>query len=360
MADDTKGERKEAGAAKAKEPKADIPKRKIVSKVLRGLGVLVALVVVAIVGFVIWVNAAYDKDFSSTPKPALAASKDPEIIKRGQYVTHAVAHCSACHGNGDFTQQLKLPENIDDVRGGYVLSAGPFGTYYPPNITPDDATGIGKMSDADLARIIKHGVGADGKLALFMSFAVGPMADEDVIAIMSYLRSTSPISAQQPKDDLGFIAKALSATGKLKPKTMESPPFVKEGPEPSVDRGRYLAKGPSMCVGCHSPWDFMDDMKLKGAEFSGQLEPEPDHMDPNKEIMAPNITPGGLLANYTEADFLDRFKKAGRMVKGSTMPWENFARLMDEDLKSIFRFLKQLPPSNRATGPTSRPKGWKG
>src|SRR5687767_12461545 len=114
MADDTKEDVKEE--KEEKKTSSAKPKRSLKSKVLRGVGIVLGVIVLAIVGFIVWVNATWERDFSSTPKPALQASKDPEVIKRGQYVAHSIAHCSACHGNGEFTQKLTLPPNIDDIR----------------------------------------------------------------------------------------------------------------------------------------------------------------------------------------------------------------------------------------------------
>ena len=41
------------------------------------------------------------------------------------------------------------------------------------------------------------------------------------------------------------------------------------------------------------------------------------------------------------------------------MPWENFAEMTDADLRSLFRYLKSLPPVAHDTGPSHRPAGWK-
>jgi len=355
------GETRENQAKPSERASPKASKRSLLRRVLRGLGIFAGVLVVAIVGFVIYVNATYARDFSATPKPALTASNDPAVIARGAYVTHAIAHCSSCHGNGEFTRQRKLPPNDADLRGGYVLKAGPFGTFYPANITPDDATGIGKTSDADLARVLRHGVAPNGGFAPLMAFTVGPMADEDIVAIMSYLRSLPPIANAVPKDDWGIVAKALSS--KFNPRMTTAPAFVKEG-EASEARGLYLVKGPALCANCHSPTDPMNGFAVVGPELSGALEPDPDHLDPAYEVMAPNLTTDpktGALASYTEDAFVDRFKKAGRAVAGSPMPWENFARMSEEDLRSIYRFLSKVPPVHRATGPTRRLRGsWKG
>jgi cytochrome c553 len=64
-----------------------------------------------------------------------------------------------------------------------------------------------------------------------------------------------------------------------------------------------------------------------------------------------------VLANLTEDTFVERFKKAGRLVAGSKMPWENLARLTDEDLRSLYQYLQSLPPTKRSVGPTRRARG---
>jgi hypothetical protein len=41
------------------------------------------------------------------------------------------------------------------------------------------------------------------------------------------------------------------------------------------------------------------------------------------------------------------------------MPWPNFKMMTDEDLKSIFAYLKSLPPTKHFVGPSRRKRGWK-
>lgn len=355
------GEETRTSETETKTTDAGPQKRTVARRLLRAVGMLFAVVLVLVVGFVVYVQATWRREFKGTPLPAVEASKDPEVIKRGAYVAHAIAHCSACHQPAETAKQKKLTSNLDDLRGGFAMEAGPFGTYYPANLTPDPETGIAKLSDAELGRVIRHGVAPNGELDVFMSFAVGPMADEDLVAIISYLRSIPPVKNPTQKDEWGFLAKAISS--KFGPKTFTAPPFTKEGGV-SVERGLYLAKGPALCFGCHSPYDIMSGFTLAGPEFSGAHEPEPDHDDQKYEVMAPNLTSDpktGVLANVTEDAFVDRFKKGGRTVLGSPMPWENFARMTDDDLRSIYRYLRTVPPASRATGPTRRLRGsWKG
>lgn len=326
-------------------------------KLLKFLGVAAGVVVVLVLGVYLYIQLTYQRDYASMPMPSITASKDPAVIARGAYVAHAIAHCSACHGNGESTNAKVLPPNLDDLRGGYVLKAGPFGTFYPVNLTPD-ATGIGKLSDPQIARAIRHGVAADGRFAPLMAIAVGPMSDEDLVAVVSYLRSLPPVKNTTPKDEWGLIAKALSS--KFSPRTTSAPTFVKEGAA-SKERGEYLAMGPALCAGCHSPRDPMAGFALSGPALSGAAEADPDDTHPEYEIIAPNLTPDpetGALAGYTTpAQFVDRFRKVGRSTKGSPMPWENFQRMTDADLESLFLYLKSISPVRHRTGPSIRKKG---
>lgn len=307
-----------------------------------------------------YVNLTYQRDHSATPQPNIAASKDPAVIAQGAYVANALAHCSACHGNGASTNKYELPADPQDLRGGYVLKAGPFGTFYPANLTSDPETGIGKLTDSQLARAIRHGVSHEGELAPIMSFAVGPMSDEDLTAVISYLRTLPPIKNVVPRDEWGFLAKALSS--QFNPRIAKSKPYVPASDTPSVARGDYLANGPALCFMCHTPTDPTQGFAEVGARFSGGAEPEPDMLDAAFEVLPPNLTPDpetGVLAGYDERAFIDRVRKIGAVSKGSSMPWDNFKQMTDSDLKSIFLYLRSLPPTKRFTGPGRRKAGWK-
>lgn len=76
------------------------------------------------------------------------------------------------------------------------MNWGPFGTYVAANLTSDEETGLGKVSDGDLARVIRHGVDRDGHLALGMSTSCGEMADEALTTVISYLRTLPPVTKE--------------------------------------------------------------------------------------------------------------------------------------------------------------------
>jgi hypothetical protein len=127
-----------------------------------------------------------------------------------------------------------------------------------------------------------------------------------------------------------------------------------------VERGDYLANGPALCGMCHSPRDFLDGMALKGEAFSGCLAPEPGQADPTIEACAPNLTPhptAGHITGWSEDQFVARLKSGTFVTHESPMPWANFANMTEVDLRSIYRYLRSLPPSGRVTGPPVRQVG---
>jgi mono/diheme cytochrome c family protein len=323
-------------------------------RVAKWAGVALVGVVLVVAGLVGFVQVTWSVDHPDTPFPDVRASSDPEVIARGEYLVHAVGHCSACHMPYE-NIEARILDTSAPLIGGYVLEAGPFGTFTAANLTPH-ATGIGGMSDGELARVIRHGIDRDGKLVPMMRFAVGSMSDEDLAAVISWLRAQEPVAAERAGPKYGILAKALS--GRFTPNPGEAPPFVPEGGI-SVERGRYLAGGPAFCSGCHSPLDPMAGFAPAGPPFSGAAAPDPDPTNKGWEIMAPNLTPHaatGRIAGWTEDQFVARFR-AGRSIHSSPMPWEGYQLMTEDDLRSVYRFLMSLDPVEHDTGPSYREKG---
>lgn len=320
--------------------------------VLLGLLALV-LLVGAFIGFT-YATAEFHRD---APLPALKASTDPAVIEEGRYLVNAVAHCSACHGPGEAANKHELgPEG--DLSGGYVMHAGPFGTYYPANLTPDPETGLGEVDDAHVARAIRYGVDRHGVLAPLMTLAVGTFADEDLVAVLSYLRSLPAKRRATEKDAFGFIAVMLNKA--FQPHDEPAPKYVPRGGI-SVERGAYLANGPAVCVRCHTPLDPAQGFKPVGPAFSGASEADPDEFDPGTVNMPVNLTPDpktGHTTGWSEDQFVARFKQ-GVLHRGSRMPWDNFKQLTEDDVRSVFRYLRTLPPTEHQVGPGHRPENWK-
>lgn len=277
------------------------------------------------------------------PYPNIHASQDPAVIERGRYLVEGPAHCGECHGAVDPPAASRLGRPLI---GGmeFVL---PVGTFRVPNITPDPETGIGAVEDRALARMIRYGVKPDGHGALpFMPYA--DLCDDDLTAIISYLRVQKPVRHVVPPHDINALGRVVQAFV-LEPKGPSGPIRQSFAPEATAAYGEYLTHNVGNCVMCHSKVDKRTGA-FAGPKFGGGAEH--DAFDnAQKKYVSPNLTPDvrwGWLNGWSEDAFVARFK-GGRIHADSPMPWESFQRMTDTDLRAIYRYLQTLPPA--ATGP---------
>lgn len=328
-------------------------------KVFKLLAGVLALLVVSLAGLVAYASATHEGRIRhpDTPYPKLAASSDPDLIARGRYLVHGPAHCSQCHSTAD----REHPEQINAVplQGGLEFAMGPIATTWAPNLTPDKETGIGRRSDEELARVIRTGVLPDGSYSIFMGLAAAKPSDEDLVAILSYLRSMEPVRNEVEPGEWYAGGKLMLLMLTLSPGEVAGPAHVPEAAEPTVERGEYLANHVMLCVACHSEVD-QATFRPVGPKAGGGL-PEASHgSDTDMEYVTPNLTsdPTGVTGRLDEDAFVARLR-GGRVYATSTMPWENFALAADSDLRSVYRYLKSLPPVQNDVGPSYRKAGWK-
>jgi mono/diheme cytochrome c family protein len=328
-------------------------------RIVKILGAGLALLLVAAGGAVGYASSTAESklQFPDTPAPALAASTDPAVIEQGRYLVHGPAHCAQCHSTDD----REHPEKITDapLDGGLEFAMGPLGTRYGRNLTPD-ATGIGDLTDEQVARTIRTGVLHDGELSFFMRFSAARLSDEDIVAVLSYLRSLEPVANEVPRGEWKLFGKVLLtyAFPPMAPRSQEGPDHVPAGDGPSLERGEYLAEHVMVCTTCHSEFD-MTKFEVTGPKAGGSL-PDPSHgSDTDMEFVAPNLTSHetGYTGKVSEDEFLARIR-SGRTYPSSIMPWENFGAVTDDDLRSVYRYLKSLPPVDNDPGPSYRKQGW--
>jgi mono/diheme cytochrome c family protein len=320
----------------------------MIRKVLIGIAIGLAVIVL---GLLLTINLRWDRTFDA-PYPAIAASTDSGVIARGRYLVFGPAHCAACHV-APADQAALAAGQQPPLSGGFVFDIPP-GKFHVPNLTPDSATGIGRRSDGELARMLRHGVRADGRSAVpFME--AQDASDEDLTAVISFLRSQPAVRHEVPAHELSLLGKMVMSF-MIKPVGPKATPPARTPADIGVERGRYLANGLASCVGCHTERS-MATGAFTGPAFAGG-GPMHDEQDPNQELVPPNLTPDsatGRIASWTEETFVARFRSPGA-YPGSPMPWSYFNRTSDEDLKSIYQYLKSLAPVQRETGPSARPK----
>lgn len=74
--------------------------------------------------------------------------------------------------------------------------------------------------------------------------------------------------------------------------------------------------------------------------------------DATKVFVPPNLTPDprtSSIAEWTADQFVSYFRQ-GEMVTGTPMPWGAYARMTDDDLRSVYMYLRTLPPVEHPTG----------
>lgn len=326
-------------------------------KVGLGAGFVSLVPVLGISGYTGYalVTAPTRFSFPDTPYPAIQASADPEIVERGRYLVHGPAHCVSCHTTDDREHPEKV--GTTPLHGGLAFDMGPIAQFYAANLTSDPETGLGRRTDAEIARAIETGVLHDGQLSIMMRFSAAELADEDVTAVVSYLRTLPAERREVPPGSIGLLGKLMSPMMPFAPRDVHVD-YVPPGPEPTLERGAYLAEHVAACIGCHSPYDE-STFQLAGPKFSGGMVEASHGADSDMEYAPPNLTsdPTGITGKLGEDEFVARLR-GGRRYPTSIMPWEPFEEISDSDLRSIYRYIGSLPPVAHDTGPSYRKVGW--
>src|SRR5919112_946756 len=125
--------------------------------------------------------------------PASAQS----VIKRGEYLA-TIMDCGGCHTTGTFLGKPDPKMYLAGSEVGFQIPG--LGIFYPPNLTPDPETGLGKWGEADIIKAVRTGVRPDGRqLVPIMPYhSYGKLTDADAKALASYLKSLKPVRNQVP------------------------------------------------------------------------------------------------------------------------------------------------------------------
>ena len=292
---------------------------KILGYVIAGLVVLVGI---AGAGAYVSSNGRVVRTFDVSPR-AVRIPTDAESIARGKHLAETRC-CNDCHGK--------------DYAGNRVIEDGAMGTLHGPNLTRGKGGRIASFTDEDWVRAIRHGVGPD-KRGLFVmpSEEYVHFSDEDLGAIIAFLKTVPAVDRERVPTSLGPISRMLLATGKMRfaAETIDhpnvKPKFVP--PSVSVEYGQYVA---TACTGCH------------GSNFSGGKIP----VGPPNWPHAANLTPhaDGRIGKWSEAEFISVMRTAKRpdgTDLDPVMP-RVFGHMDEVELKALWTFLKTLPAA--ATG----------
>lgn len=144
------------------------------------------------------------------PYPTLQASTDTAVIAKGKHLALVTKGCVHCHSPIDNIDSVMKRGEAPSLAGARKMET-PFGTFFTPNLTPDKGTGIGELTDAEIARVLRYGVKKNGEAVL--PFMQGlDLSDDDIVAVLSYLRTLQPVENKVPQNEfnvLGRFAKAF-------------------------------------------------------------------------------------------------------------------------------------------------------
>jgi mono/diheme cytochrome c family protein len=301
---------------------------------------------------ILYAQSAYRKVWD-IPLPEIRATTDSAAIARGRYLVYGPAHCADCHVPDAARSRLYLGEEVPLTGGTGEVTY--LGSWTAPNLTSDSVTGIGGVSDGMLARHFRHGVSREGRIALPFTESFANLAESDLVAILSFLRSLPAQPGVGPEAKVNTLGKVTLAYF-IKPYGPKSPPPDSLPPEPTARYGDYVANTMGRCEACHTPRSLKTGEFL-GPPFSGGL-PFLSRERPGMMYVSPNLTPDsatGHMARWTEEFFLARFR-AGLVIPDSPMPWGPYSRMTDGDLRALYRYLHSLAPVRRDNGPIVQPE----
>jgi mono/diheme cytochrome c family protein len=275
------------------------------------------LLIVAVLGTG---RVRFSRQFAVVP-PSLSIPTDEAALARGEHLVSAVAHCGYCHG--------------PQLAGDYVINnPRAEGVFVAPNLTPGEG-GLGRTyTTEDWVRAIRHGVTADGRSVMIMpSMFFNDMSTEDLAAVIAYLQSLPPVDHVLPRTAPGPLFYALLGAGPLTAEQSariidHEAPFPDPVPAgPTAEYGAYLARI-GQCTACHGP-------ELAGGQVA------------NSAPVGPNLTSGGALGDWSEADFITLIRTgmepSGRQID-PFMPWAYFSQMSDMELSALWAYLQSLPP----------------
>src|SRR3954471_20615501 len=117
-------------------------------KILKIVGIIVTVVVLAVAGILSYVNAAFPK---VSPAKDVTIEYTPERVERGKYLANNVTVCMDCHSKRDYAKFSGPPVDGTLGQGGerFDQTAGLPGVFHSKNITPE---GISRYTDGELYR----------------------------------------------------------------------------------------------------------------------------------------------------------------------------------------------------------------
>lgn len=266
------------------------------------------------------------RDVPVLPTSGIPLAVEDANIEHGRYIAQTRG-CFGCHGQ--------------DLEGRAFTDEWP---WVARAVAPNLAAHARLHDDATLEAAIRHGIGRDGRALWSMpSYNWVHLSDEDLAALLAFLRS-APVEKQAlPDPALGWRARWLLATGEethMADWALDVPPLaVDAATSPLLARGEYVAM--TTCNECHG-------LDLRGDLYEASGTPDL-----------------AIVGAYSEEAFRILMKTGtglgGREDLGlmTVVAKDRFAYFTEADLSALYAFLSRLgqaggqspdPPAGRAGG----------
>ena len=171
------------------------------------VGVVLVIAVAAFLGFLYLIppfTLMAPEAFSGPEAAAANAVKldaitDPKtraLAERGKYIV-VTTGCVDCHAPPGPTG----PDFSRYMAGGLRSSYKGHGMFVSANLTTDRNTGLGRRTDEDVLRVLRSGVGADGRQLWYRAMPWAWFAnwtEEDRRAVLTYLRQVPAVAHKIP------------------------------------------------------------------------------------------------------------------------------------------------------------------
>jgi len=307
-------------------------------KVLKIFGIIVGVIIIlALAGF-IYINSNEIPYYDIKRPTAFQVKSTPEAIERGHKLASML--CAGCH----------LNRETGKLTGVRMLEApAEFGEIYSQNITQDKTYGIGNWTDEELVTLFRTGIKKNGQYSPPYMAKLPLMADDDINAIISFLRSDDPMVTADATPDTpckpSFLTKFLCKVA-FKPLPMPTQKIAMPDSTNTKELGEYLAHNLD-CFSCHSndfkTNDFMNP-KLSKGYFAGGNQP----LDKEGRVMlTPNLTPDKEtgIGNWTKEDFIKAVRFGIKKEdKALVFPMVPYTQLTDYEAGAIYDYLQTIPP----------------
>lgn len=312
-------------------------------KLLKITGIVLSVIIIMIAGILIYISNALP---NVDPAPDIKIDLTEDRIERGKHLANNVMVCMHCHSPQE-KDKFAHPQIMDSLGAGgnkFGVEEGLPGEYYAPNITP---ASLGNWTDGEIYRAITTGVSKDGTplFPIMPYLNYGQLEKEDIYSVIAYLRTLEPIEMEVPKSESHFPMNFIINTIPADPAHN-----LERDTTNQVEYGKYLVTAGS-CNDCHTPKNKGED--IPGMEFAGGME---FPMIDGSIVRTANLTPDKKtgLGDWNEDFFLQRFKTYadsefipeviphGKF--NSSMPWLQYSRLSDDEIKAIYAYLRTIKP----------------